>query len=129
MHHERTIYFCVIDMVNKVLMVDKNREPHLRTSYFYEVVCSACRIGLIRGNRLEATVQMINHAQERHDKDDWKNMLDACILEMYWNSPEAGHSKMTAKEILEFMGIMASDQDIEYKLYERFGKNFERNGA
>lgn len=101
-----------------------------RTSYYYEVVCNACRIKTQKGNRLEATVAMINHAKEKqHEKCDWLNLLQTTIIQMFWNSPEAGHSELTIDEILEFMGIMAKDQDIPYEDFVRFSTNKERNGA
>lgn len=107
-------------------MIDVN---HNRTTYYYEVRCAACRTKLQKGNRLEASVQMINHMLERHEKEDWKNLLDAQIIQMYWNSPQAGHSLMTVKEVMEFLGLLAKDQDIPYEYYVRFANNHERNGV
>lgn len=115
-------------MVNMLIDGGSSR-PQMRTSYFYEIRCNACRTTVQKGNRLEATVAMINHCQEKHNKDDWLNLLQTTIIQMIWNSPEAGKSAMSISEIMEFMGIMAADQDIPYANYERFSTNYERNGA
>lgn len=101
----------------------------VRTSYYYEVVCNACRVKTQKGNRLEATVAMINHCKEKHEECDWLNLLQTTIIQMFWNSKEAGHSELAIEEILEFMGLMAKDQDIPYEDYVRFSTNKERNGA
>lgn len=110
----------------------KNGETSIelvRTTYFYEVCCNACRIKLQRGNRLEATVQMINHMLDKHSKEDWKNLLDAQIIQMYWNSPTAGHSQLTVEEIMQFLGLLAADQDIPYEYWQRFDNKDKRNGV
>ena len=100
-----------------------------RTSYYYEVHCNSCRVFMRKGNRLESSVQMINHMLDKHNKEDWKNLLDACIIQMFWNSPSAGHSKMTVEEIMEFLGLLAADQDIPYEYWQRFDTKLERNGV
>jgi hypothetical protein len=92
------------------------------TAYHYEVRCNACRETIERGNRLEAIVQMLAHMNSRHQKDDWINMLKAKIIQMIWVSPqvENGRSPMSLEEILDFMSIMAHDQDISYEDWLRF---------
>lgn len=84
-----------------------------------------------KGNRLEASVQMINHMLDKHNKEDWKNLLDACIIQMIWHSPsiDKGHSKMTVEEIMEFLGLLAQDQDIPYEYWQKFNTKVERNGV
>jgi len=101
----------------------------VRSTYFFEVRCDACRVKMERGNRLEASVQMVNHMYDRHVKEDWKNLLDAQIMKMYWNSPAAGHSLLEVDEIMSFLALLAKDQDIPYEYWQRFHTKNELNGV
>lgn len=115
-------------MITKMLTSDGEINV-VRTAYFFDVKCNACRVSMQRGNRLEASVQLVNHMFERHNNEDWKNLLDACIIQMYWNSPEAGHSLLQTDEIMAFLELLARDQDIPYEYWQRFHTKVERNGV
>lgn len=103
-------------------IVQNNHSEVERTTYFFEVKCNACRTSLKKGNRLEASVAMINHMLDKHDKEYWKNLLDACIVQMYWDSPNSGYSQLTVNEIMQFLGLLAQDQDIPYEYWQRFSE-------
>lgn len=115
-------------MITKMLTSDGGVKL-VRTAYFFDVKCNTCRINMQRGNRLEASVQLVNHMYDRHNKEDWKNLLDANIIQMYWNSPEAGRSLLEVAEIMAFMGVLAQDQDIPYEYWQKLNTKVERNGV